>query len=57
VTCRVADRVAAGSIPYPPGHARPYAVHGFHCHARRASPDTALYTCRRARSTVAFQRQ
>lgn len=58
VRCRAARAVARASKPYGPTHARTYRARGFTCRGRTLGSElpTAIYTCRKGRAVVAFQR-
>ena len=57
-SCRTARAVARGSRDYGPTHARRYRARRFRCRARAldSALPSVLYTCRRGKATVAFQR-
>jgi hypothetical protein len=58
VRCRRARAVARGSRAYGPSRSRTYRARGFRCTARKAplAITARIFTCRKARKTVAFLR-
>lgn len=58
VSCRTGRGVARGARRHGPSRPRTYRSRGFRCRSKvlASSLPTALFTCRRGRATVAFER-